>query len=332
MNKLMITLVTGALLFSVNAQEAAPAPEPVPEPAPVTEEAAPVAEEVAPVTEEAAPVAEAQPQGEMEDEDTPNVFWGFANYGIYSGYQLYGSLVNSEPTLQGYAEVNANLRACDWDLGYLGVGIWSNSDLTAKRQDSLGQMFNEWDFNVHWGKTFWFDDERQWGLTYRTTVVWFYYPRQHQRNADHRISTTMDWDHYFELNNPYITPFVNVVHEYRHGGSLLDMGLKKSIAVCDKLTLTPSAAIVWRDHNYGWCFPGYGYQVNGQKADSGFATVRVGIDANYQLTEHVGLFAKVAFCSVIDNDLRSRAEEVTGDTYGKYKDFAWGGAGLNVNF
>ncbi len=36
-------------------------------------------------------------------------FWGFGNYGLYSGYQLYGSLVNPEPTLQGYAEGNANL-------------------------------------------------------------------------------------------------------------------------------------------------------------------------------------------------------------------------------
>jgi len=37
-----------------------------------------------------------------EDEETEApIFWGFGNYGLYSGYQLYGSLVNPEPTLQG---------------------------------------------------------------------------------------------------------------------------------------------------------------------------------------------------------------------------------------
>ena len=61
---------------------------------------------------------------EVEAEETP-VFWGFANCGIYSGYQLYGSLLNNEPTLQGYVEGNFNLSVKDVDLGFLGVGVWS---------------------------------------------------------------------------------------------------------------------------------------------------------------------------------------------------------------
>ena len=34
--------------------------------------------------------------------------WGFGDYGINSGYQLYGSLLNSEPTMSGYQEINVN--------------------------------------------------------------------------------------------------------------------------------------------------------------------------------------------------------------------------------
>ena len=121
---------------------------------------------------------------ELEKESAP-IFWGFGNYGIYSGYQLYGSLLNNEPTLQGYFEGNANLSWDDLDLGYLGLGIWSNTDLTRRRSGSfgnchtdivgepgIGDAFNEWDFNIHWGRTFWFDDEQTVGLTYRMSFVW----------------------------------------------------------------------------------------------------------------------------------------------------------------
>ena len=76
-------------------------------------------------------------EAEIAEEKAP-ILWGFGNYGIYSGYQLYGSLVNREPTLQGYVEVNANIPM---DLGYLGVGVWNNSDLTCERKDSYGRIF-----------------------------------------------------------------------------------------------------------------------------------------------------------------------------------------------
>lgn len=337
-------------------EEAAPvaeeAPAPVVEEAPVAEEAAPVVEEApAPVAEEA-PVAEAAavaaaatvaeevpaeatPAELSEEEDVGKTFWGFANYGVYSGYMLYGSLVNPEPTAQGYAEINANLRACDLDLGYLGVGIWSNSDMTRRRAGGtnslVGGWFNEWDFNVHWGKTFWLDDEQKWGIDYRTSVVWYYYP--HRRQA--KIDTTMDWNHSLALINPYVIPFADIVHEYHEkDGNLVQFGVKKPFTFENvPLTLTPSLTFVWRNRNYGWCFPNYGWDpVTDQKINACFATMRLQLDANYQLTEHFGLFAKVAFCSVIDDDLRDAAEASSGATYGKYKDFAWGGVGVTANF
>ena len=54
--------------------------------------------------------AEAKPV--LEKSDDP-IVWGSGNYGMYSGYQLYGSLVNSEPTMQGYGIRSIlNLRFC----------------------------------------------------------------------------------------------------------------------------------------------------------------------------------------------------------------------------
>ena len=271
---------------------------------------------------------------QLEEKSDAPWFWGFGNYGIYSGYQLYGSLVNSEPTLQGYAEANLNLLVSDWDLGYLGLGLWSNTDLTDKRRDSYGKAFNEWDPNVHYGKMFWFDDDRTWGLDYRTSVVWYWYPHRRHRHMNGSQFTTMDWNHSFALLNPWVVPFLDVVHEYHEkDASLLQFGVKRACSVTDALTLTPSATFVWRNRNYGWCFPHYGKNEDfSKKIGTGFATMKLMLEANYQITDHIGLFAKVAYCHIIDHDLREAADYTHGAGYGAYKDFAWGGAGITFNF
>ena len=281
---------------------------------------------------------EAEPAPQIEEKDDP-LFWGFGNYGIYSGYQLYGSLLNSEPTMQGYLEGNLNLSVRGWDLGYLGLGVWSNTDLTDKRRDLYGKAFNEWDPNVHYGKTFWFDDEDKWGLDYRTSFVWYYYPhgRGHDYNSrgqthfqyGHDTLTTMDWIHSFAFANPFVVPFLDWVHEFQEDKDLLQFGLKRACTVTDAFTLTPSMTFVYRDHRYNWCFPTAGWT---ETHNGGIATMKLMLEANYKITDHFGLFAKVAYCSIIDRDLRDAADHGSGGDYGQYKDYAWGGLGVTVNF
>ena len=277
---------------------------------------------------------------QIEEKDDAPIFWGFGNYGIYSGYQLYGSLLNSEPTLQGYLEGNINLNIGDWDLGYLGLGIWSNTDLTDKRRDLYGKAFNEWNPNVHWGKTFWFDDDRKYGLDYRATVLWYYYPhgRGHDYNSHgkshfqygHDTMTTMDFNHSLAFLNPYLVPYVDFVHEYHENNAdLIQFGVKRAFNPIEKLTITPSVTFVYRDHRYNWCFPTAGWT---ETHNGGIATMRWQVDGTYQITDHIGIFAKVAYCSIIDRDLRDAAEHGSGGDYGQYKDFAWGGAGISINF
>lgn len=258
--------------------------------------------------------------------------WGFGNYGIYSGYQLYGSLVNNEPTAQGYIDANVQFG----DIGYVGVGLWSNTDLTKRRRDGgLGQAFNEYDPNVHFGRTFWLDDDRSWGLDWRSTFVWFYYPPKNYHGAAH-THTTWDFDHSLALVNPYVVPYVTVVREYSKGANLLIFGLKKAVAVTDGLSLTPYLEGVWRERQYNWCFPtAFNGEVNGYDCNknSGIATMKLGLDLNYQISEHFGLFAKVAYCSIVDPDLRDNVDHLPSDAYGAYaKDYAWGGVGVTFNF
>ena len=309
------------------------APVAVEEVAPVAvEEPAPVAvEEVAPVAVvEAAPVTEQPVEASTASEPVDNLFWGFGNYGLYSGYQLYGSLLNPEPTLQGYLEGNVNLTCDDTNFGYLGVGVWSNTDLTDRRRASYGKAFNEWDFNIHWGKTFWFDDDQSIGLDYRTSIVWYYYPHRRHHKMNGSQFTTMDWNHSFALVNPFLTPFLDWVHEYHESNAdLLQFGVRRTFAVTDEFTLTPAVVFVYRDHRYKWCFPTAGFH---EFHNGGIATAKLQLDANYQLTENFGLFAKAAYASLVDKDLRDASDHSHGADYGKYKDIFWCGVGVTVNF
>ncbi len=285
--------------------------------------------------------AEQAPVETAEAEDSAPLFWGFGSSGIYSGYQLYGSLLNSEPTWQTYAEGNMNLP---WDIGSVGIGVWFNSDLTDKRHGLYGKWFNEIDPNIHFDHMFWFDDDKTWGLAYRTEVVWYWYPhhRGHHkpakigdgriRNSQNSVSTftTMDWNHYFELKNPYVTPYFKWVHEYHENKANLFLGgLKKTVGITDDISITPLFELVYRSHRYNWCFATDGWE---ELHGSGMATSRLGFDLNWQFAENFGLFAKVYWCHTIDHDLRHAAEAGSGADYGQYKDFAWGGVGVTWNF
>lgn len=281
--------------------------------------------------------AQANQPAEAEKEDGAPLFWGFGSSGIYSGYQLYGSLLNSEPTWQTYAEGNLNLP---WDIGSVGVGIWFNSDLTDKRHGLYGKAFNEFDPNIHFDHTFWFDDDKVWGLAYRTEVVWYYYPhhrghhgtRGRSRNSQNSVSTftTMDWNHYFELKNPFVTPYFKWVHEYHENKANLFLGgLKKTVGITDDISITPTWELVYRSHRYNWCFATDGWE---ELHGSGMASSRLGFDLNWQFAEHIGLFAKLYWCHTIDHSLRHAAENGSGGDYGQYKDFAWGGVGVTWNF
>lgn len=276
---------------------------------------------------------EADKKVELEEKDEAPIVWGFGNYGMYSGYQLYGNLVNSEPTMQGYAEVNFNIPGdieYFGNLGYIGVGIWSNTDLTDKRRNSYGKAFNEWDYNIHYGKTFFFDDDDKYGLDYRASVVWYYYPHRRHDKMWGSTSTTMDFNHSFALLNPFVVPFVDLVHEYHENNAdLIQFGLKRAFQITDDFSLTPSVTFVYRDHRYNWCFPTAGFT---EFHNGSVATMKWQLDGNYKITENFGLFAKVAYCSIIDEDLRDAAEHGSGADYSQYKDFAWGGFGITVNF
>ena len=140
----------------------------------------------------------------------------------------------------------------------------------------------------------------------------------------------MDWNHYFELKNPYVTPYFKWVHEYHENKANLFLGgLKKTIGITDDITITPTFELVYRSHRYNWCFPTAGWS---ELSGSGMATSRLGFDLNWQLAAHFGLFAKVYWCHTIDHDLRHACETGYGNDYGQYKDFAWGGVGVTWNF
>lgn len=293
--------------------------------------------------------------GESKDEgvkvDEPSIFSFYADYGFYSGYQLYGSLLNRDPVLEGYAEVRAKLAFDDWDFGSVGFGVWHNTDLTGRRANNgnFGECsisrraFNEVDPNLSWQKTFWFDDDNTIGLDYRMSFIWYWYPHN-RASGDHAQYTTMDWNHSFALINPIVVPYVNFVHEYHESnGNLIQFGLKRefTFAQVEGLKLTPFIEGVWRNRNYGWCFANYGNEPDySDKLGAGLATVKLELDAEYWFTGNIGVFAKVAYCTTVDPNLREAASSVDNSNpahfgnsvYGADKDFVWGGFGLKIAF
>lgn len=269
--------------------------------------------------------AYAESETELEKQDAP-IFWGFSSWGFYSGYQLYGNLVNCEPVIQSYSELNANLP---WDLGHVGFAVFMNSDLTGQRGDTYRRAFNEMDPMIHWEKTFWFDDNQTWGLDYRTWFCWYIYPNDSDRPYG-GTKTTWDWDHTISLVNPYVTPYVTWIREYSKGANLLDFGLRRPTQITDEFSICPSASFIWREAQYCWCFPTAGTFQN--QANSGIATMRLELDANYQICSWFGIWAKVAYCCTVDPDLRDVQDVSSGNNYAKHSDFAWGGVGVCLSF
>ena len=284
-------------------------------------------------------VSEVVAEAEAAEKNEPPIVWGFADFGFYSGYQLYGSIINPDPVLQGYAEVNVNLPFAVGpldDLGYLGAGYWCNSDLTGRRNASYRRAFNENDPNVHWGKTFWFDEERTWGLGYRSSFIWYCYPRTGGRDPINRF--TFDWDHYVELLNPsQVIPYVCWMHEYRVTyANLVQFGVKRPWQITEEFSVTPFIELEWRDRRYGWCFSNSGMDEDGLLQSAGLATLKLELDATYMFTKNLGVFAKVAYCQNLDPHLRESADlagqDPEGAAYGRYNEFAWGGGGVCVKF
>lgn len=280
---------------------------------------------------------------EAVHEDHPEglPIFAFAAYGVQSGYQVLGSVVSRDPVIQGYSEINCFLP---YNLGFFGFGLITNTDLGHHHHQIMSRWFNEWDPNVHWDKTFFFDDDHLYGLNYRSTINWYIYPTG---RIDHKhrngtcppyipsIPTSMEWIHYFGFQNPYVTPFVEWRHEYLvYDADLWKFGLKKEVQVSDTVKITPYVETVLRSKEYVWCFPTE-HSAKGPVHGS-WGSLTLGLNCHWQLTEHFGLFANVAYCRLMSEHLRDMADRVTHEInkyeIGTMKDAAWGGVGITVNF
>lgn len=280
---------------------------------------------------------------EVIHEDHPDglPIFAFAAYGLQSGYQVFGSLLLRDPCLQGYGEINCFLPA---DLGFFGFGLISNTTLGQHEDKIMRRAFNEWDPNVHWDKVFYFDEDHVYGINYRTTFSWYIYPSHRAKETQSSqpylgikpIPTSLEWVHYVGFQNPYVIPFVEWRHEYLvYDADLWKFGLKKEIPVGETVKITPYVETVLRSKEYTWCFP-TDYN-NKQPVHGSWGSLTLGLNCHWQLTEHFGLFANVAYCRLMSESLRDKADEVR-DQLGKWsgmattKDTAWGGIGFTVNF
>ena len=266
----------------------------------------------------------------LEVAETP-ILSGYVSADLASGYLLYGALLNSEPCFWTDMRADAALG----DFGYVGLQIWSNSDLTDRRKNGMdksgygkmGKFDNENDFYVHYGNSISLTDDVS--LSFELAHVWFTY-HDHKRNDSPKgYASTRELNCYLSLDNPIVTPYYFISHEYNHvDGTYMAGGLKRDFAVSDQLTLTPSVELNGMSKNYfGTMFP---WRENGKPQKNGVAALMLSLKANYAVTDWFSIHAQGAFVSVVNDEVRDGINNTHDSTY--MKDFAWGMVGCTFSF
>ena len=259
--------------------------------------------------------------GQAASGATPFDFDATATFDVTSGYLLYGALMNSGPCAQGGAEAGVSHAT----FGRAGVGAWANSDLTDRRRAVFGKAFNEDDFYMHWGHAF--DVARDVSVNLRAMHMWYWYPDDSGRTGKGCPSKK---EIYLigSIENRYMVPYAMFTHEYQlTDGSYIELGLRRRCAITDALSITPSFSANGLSHSYMTIFPA---KETGRACGGGIGCLEAMLSAEYAVTEHVSLRARLAYISLVNDELRDAVDSAHGSTY--RTDFVWGAIGLAVAF
>lgn len=273
----------------------------------------------------AAAAAETEPgRDALPEEREAGVTWDAAlNFDVTSGYLLYGALFDSQPCAQTGVEGGGSCGG--W--GRLGLGAWSNSDLTGRRRPCFPRAFNENDFYIHYGNRFGITDDIAFSL--RLMHMWYWYP--HTSKATGKgCSSKREIYVIGSLENPWIVPYGMVTHEWLlTGGTYLELGLRRGFEIADGLTLTPVFSGNWLSRDYMTIFPAPADGLR-RSCAPGMGCLRLALMAEYAVTENFSLRARIDYVSLVNDEVRRAVDAAVGSTY--EKDFVWGSVGFTVRF
>lgn len=243
---------------------------------------------------------------------------GYASFDVASGYILYGSRQNDEPCLWAYGELTVGYG----EFGALGVSLWQNTDLTSRRSEVMGKM-NEWDWTMFYRGGI--NLAKGWRFQLEAGHIWYRY--HHVRLAYRAAYATMEeWAGRLSLANPYLTPYFECYYDHKvTHGKFMQGGLKRTFEFGDGFSFTPDLTLGGGDKNYNAClYPPYDGSVMG-----GPTFVQVASTLAYWFNEHFGVHAKIAYVTLVNDDIRSAVDKDGGTLA---NDFVWGSIGVDFAF
>ena len=243
---------------------------------------------------------------------------GYGSFDIASGYVLYGARSNDEPCYWTYGEVTAGYGK----LGALGFSVWQNSDMTGRRQETMRRM-NEWDWTVFYRGGI----DLPWDcrLSVEAGHVWYVYGGV-KPAFEANYHTMEEWYGRVALENPFVTPYFEGYYDHKVcKGAFMKGGLRRQFNLPFGFLLTPDLSIGGGSRNYNACmYPPFDGSVAG-----GFTYVQLAATLQYWFNDHFGVHAKVAWVSLLNDDIRDAVDEY-GAPYAN--DHVWGTIGVDIAF
>ena len=239
---------------------------------------------------------------------------------VTSGYLLYGALMNSQPCVQGGVEAGATYDA----FGRFGVGAWANSDLTGRRH-TFGKAFNEDDFYLHYGRAFEITENVSFNL--RAMHMWYWYPHS-TGHSGKGCPSKRELYLIGSLENSVVVPYAMWTHEWElTDGTYFECGLRRRFEILEGLSLTPTFSGNWLSHGYMTIFPA---PAGEDACERGIGCLRLSFVAEYALTEHFSVHARLDYVSLVNDELRGAVREAHNSPY--RNDFVWGSIGCSYSF
>ena len=244
---------------------------------------------------------------------------GYGSFDVSSAYVLYGGRQNKEPCYWTYAELDLN--ADEW--GTIGASLWQNTDMTCRRKESMRRM-NEWDWAAYYRNGL--DIAEGWRVSGEVGHIWYKYHGLRGAGKD-IYKTMMEVYGRLELNNPYLTPYVAVFHDWKiTDGVFAQVGVKRDFSLPHGLTFTPDFTVGGGDRRYlDNLYPPWGFG----DVKSGISYVQLSGKLAYWFNDHFGVHALVAYSVIVDDKIRSGID-ADGSDY--RKQFVWGNVGIDIAF
>jgi hypothetical protein len=225
-----------------------------------------------------------------------------ATLDLYSAYVWHGCVLNDEPVWQPDLALTYSFG----DYGAVTADAWMNFDATGNNSQRSFVGMNEIDYTLQYAVTL---SDFSLGIGH----IWYTFPA---------IGDTQYYPSTREIfvsaayNNDIVTPFAKVYYDYaRVDGAYATIGLRKEVAVIDKLTAGAEVALGGANHTYTQYYFG---------ADNSawFTDGTAALYLKYTITDNFYIGARLAWTSVMDNDLK--------DVYHE-DNLLWGGINLGAS-